>query len=443
MGLLTQDSIKSVENALHDAEVTLKHVTDSFLKSENERKDAVNSVQALLKDQENFITKIENDGNEELKLFFDARDQFIKHREQHAKIPYRFASKDISMANAHELYYEATIPFELLSNEAGREAYLKDFYDTYDDKYTAIRTKKDADLKVAMDKSYADGEPLEQNVDHIFDARSVVLNNEAKDLDAQISKADSAGDTDEVNRLKGLADKNKRSRQYLEEAREAIEDMFTEIRANYDTLTKAENEYVMASGVYNIVKSEIEIYVEKGENNPLLKQFEEEQKARKQHVEATVRNKERLMPLLKNKNTGLDNKMEEFTSDTNIFIEDIKTELGIDEAATTIIKQSIAELNEEYDKKGTEGVFTASKALELSRKSLFDLELAGINKLIKAACYKGETSIKLMESEITASQIIALNEGGYKITHASVSNAGRKLDDLFITIDWGFAAPTN
>ena len=173
-------------------------------------------------------------------------------------------------------------------------------------------------------------------------------------------------------------------------------------------------------------------------NSTILGQFENEKKTRKEIASKAVRNKERIMPLLKNANTGLDEKMEEFTSDTNIFIEDIKTELGIDEGATEIIKQSIDELNAEYEKKGTEGVFMASKALELSRKSLFDLELAGINKLIKAACYKGQTSIKIAEHKITGTQIVALNEGGYKVSHEKVDERAKNNPEVMIIIDWGF-----
>ena len=208
--------------------------------------------------------------------------------------------------------------------------------------------------------------------------------------------------------------------QSYDETKKAIAKLQTEeadIKAGLDKYTSDFNEY---------------------SNSTVLAQFEEEKKIRKNHVEKTVGNKERLMPLLKNANTGLDDKMNEFISDTNIFIEDIKTELGIDETATTIIRQSIDELNEEYDKKGTEGVFKASKALELSRKSLFDLELAGINKLIKAACYKGETSIEIEQVDITASQIIALNEGGYKISHKQESDKAKEEVQL-IVIDWGFA----
>ena len=173
-------------------------------------------------------------------------------------------------------------------------------------------------------------------------------------------------------------------------------------------------------------------------NSPILEQFEEEKKLRKEHVKSTVRNRSRLMPLLKNANTGLDDKMEEFTSDTNIFIEDIKAELDIDKGAEETIKKAIADLNSEYEKKGTEGVFMAAAALELSRKSLFDLELAGINKMIKAACYKGETSIKITEDKITASQIIALNEGGYKVTHESLGQPGDLEDIMVVVVDWGF-----
>jgi chromosome segregation ATPase len=285
------------------------------------------------------------------------------------------------------------------------EANIKSYQNIIASNKSAI---KDKDAAIDAAKAAGD-EALAKQLEKEKDALKVnVENTENKLVDSQAKVADNKANMEDLQRSYD-GTKTDISELQAEQA---------DIKAGLDKYTKDFNEY---------------------SNSKVLAQFEEEKEARKQHVESTVRNKERLMPLLKNANTGLDSKMDEFTSDTNIFVEDIKTELGVDEIAAEIIKQSIAELNDEYQKKGTEGVFMASKALELSRKSLFDLELAGINKLIKAACYKGETSIELMESEITASQIIALNEGGYKITHEK-NNKQYEQDKLSITIDWGFAA---
>lgn len=267
-----------------------------------------------------------------------------------------------------------------------------------------------------------------------------------QDKDAAINAAKAAG--------------NDALAKQLDKEKDALTASLSDTEVKKDTsltaLDKAKNEFSQLQDSYATVKAAIDKAQDKNadikselnnhttnfneySNSTVLKQFEEETKVRKNLTSRTLANKERIMPLLKNANTGLDEKMEEFTSDTGVFIEDVKEELGVDEGATEIIKQSIAELNSEYEKKGTEGVFMASKALELSRKSLFDLELAGINKLIKAACYKGETSIEILETEITGTQILALNEGGYKVSHKKF-NVDREDSDELIVVDWGFVS---
>ena len=216
-------------------------------------------------------------------------------------------------------------------------------------------------------------------------------------------------------------------------------DEFTQLQDSYTTVKAAIGK---AQDQNNLIKQALNRYTadfNEYSNSTVLKQFEEETKVRKNLTSRTLANKERIMPLLKNVNTGLDEKMTEFNSDTGVFIDDVKTELGIDTVAEEIMKEAITTLNTEYEKKGTEGVFMAADALQLSRKSLFDLELAGINKLIKAACYKGETSIEILETEITGTQILALNEGGYKVSHRKF-NVDREDSDELIVVDWGFAA---
>jgi predicted nucleic acid-binding Zn-ribbon protein len=270
-----------------------------------------------------------------------------------------------------------------------------------------------------------------------------------KDKTAEIDAAVAAGNDALAKQLDGeknallvsLSDTEQKKDASLT-ALDKAQNEFTQLQDSYATvknaITKAQDQNNDIKQALNKYTSDFNEY----SNSTILKQFEEETKVRKNLTSRTLANKERIMPLLKNANTGLDDKMQEFTSDTGVFINDVKEELGVDEGAVEIIKQSIAELNKDYENKGTEGVFTASKALELSRKSLFDLELAGINKLIKAACYKGETSIEILETEITGTQILALNEGGYKVTHKKF-NVDREDSDELIVIDWGFVAAPN
>lgn len=234
----------------------------------------------------------------------------------------------------------------------------------------------------------------------------------------------------------------------------AIDDgteMATEAKAIEDNLTELNQDYNKAKAHIKQLTSEIsdiEQEIKSVEESDLLQQFEAERKTRKVHVRQTLKNKERIKALINNSNIDIKDKQTEFNNDTEIFIKDIKSELNVDGTADNIINDAISNLNDKYNNegKGALGVFPADEAFKLTRESLFDLELAGINKKIKAACQKGLTSIDLSEDEITGPQILALNSGNYKISHYEVkqqSNVAalyRDATKLVIRIDWGFAS---
>ena len=134
--------------------------------------------------------------------------------------------------------------------------------------------------------------------------------------------------------------------------------------------------------------------------------------------------------------------MKDFDSDTQIIIKEIKEELEIDSEVEQRINSDIESLFERYDNEKDKDLadvnFSKDDAISLTRQSLYDLAISGVIKKIKQACYKGNTSIKLSEDEVSATHLIALHKAGYKVTHEAVRRPGRGKADTIFVIDWGF-----
>ena len=167
------------------------------------------------------------------------------------------------------------------------------------------------------------------------------------------------------------------------------------------------------------------------EEGDLIKQFEEETEDRKNLVKSTFFNKSRVAPLINNSNEGLDSVVSNYNADTSLFIKDIKEEIGFNSAAEDLLQNIVQELKE------NDKVLSADQALELTRKSLFNIQQKGIEDKIKVACEKGLTSIKLTSSQISATQIVALNSLGYKVTHYSIPQPHDIPDLMGVIIEWG------
>lgn len=167
------------------------------------------------------------------------------------------------------------------------------------------------------------------------------------------------------------------------------------------------------------------------EEGDLIKQFEEETEDRKNLVKSTFLNTSRVAPLINNSNEGLDSVVSDYSADTNLFIKDIKEEIGFNSAAEDLLQNIVQELKE------NDKVLSADQALELTRKSLFNIQQKGIEDKIKVACEKGLTSIKLTSSQISATQIVALNSLGYKVTHYSIPQPHDIPDLMGVIIEWG------
>ena len=163
--------------------------------------------------------------------------------------------------------------------------------------------------------------------------------------------------------------------------------------------------------------------IEKGE---LLNRYNLELEIRKSHARDSVRNKERIKPMLFNSNTEIAEKKKEMEEDSGIFITDIKAELEFTPEAEEIVKAVTSELNKE----GL--ILQASEAFALSRKSIFDV--SEIMDRIELACSHGQTSVTVDMDDVSGTKLIILNDAGYKISHIDTNG-----DDKKILIDWGFA----
>jgi len=197
----------------------------------------------------------------------------------------------------------------------------------------------------------------------------------------------------------------------------------------------SDNRNVMISrGIYEITLKPLKDYIEEGRSNNLVRKRAEEEEARKNIAEASIKDKRREKIILEFKADD-EQEHKEFQDDTEIMKTLLKQELNISEENETKIQNII----QEYE--GEKGDFNAGKALELTRASLFDLSKSGVIDKIKSACSKGLTSVSFDTEEISGTEILGLIWKGYKITHNSKPLAGpnRQLTRIStkIIVEWG------
>lgn len=339
------------------------------------------------------------------------------------------------------------------------ESQIKSKKDSIDDSSTRLkesneeiqhRTLNIQDLKESLEKLAADIPVLEKDIEA---AQSVILANKnktasndalLKQYDGELAAAESAGDDAEVKRLLQLIDdikvENKTLITEIDQKEVEVKDLKTQLTDAKTQQTEkgvelevSEKDLADNLAQYNELKNKLKLQqaeLEELESSTLLKEYEKQVETRKEHAKGTVKNKERIKVLLRDQNATVEDKLNEFDSDSEVFIKDIKAELEFTPEAESKLERVESELDEQ-------GImFRANDAFKLSSQSVYDIK--AIIEKIKKACYEGKTSIDLTESEVSGTQILMLNKAGYKITHANVSNPGRKLDDLVITIDWGF-----
>lgn len=244
----------------------------------------------------------------------------------------------------------------------------------------------------------------------------------------------------QVEAAKILADAEKAreaaatNRKDHEMAKEFIENEIEWAKDEHSDLAINNRGNMISGGIYNISVKSLKDYIEEGRTNSLVRKRAEEEEARKNIAEASIKDKRREKVILEFKPDS-DQEHKEFHDDTDIMKKLLKEELNISEENESKIQSIIRE------HEGEDGDFNAGKALELTRASLFDLNKSGVIDKIKAACSKGLTTVSFDAEEISGTEILGLIWKGYKITHNSkpLAGANRQLTRIStkIIVEWG------
>ena len=214
--------------------------------------------------------------------------------------------------------------------------------------------------------------------------------------------------------------------------RDMFEVVYKDIKKSYEAFAKSLFEIAISDHVNTFTITIANKWiVDNIDNNELLKRFNEEKEERKEAVRESFARQNRKNSILRDNFEEISQEMTDLDNDSEIVIDELKTEMGISgEGDDDIVKETI-KANKENQK-----IFDAMSALVLTRESLFDLSIGGIIEKIKEACYKGETKIQLTGDEISGTEIYALTQSGYKVTHQKISSPGRNKDNTLFTIDW-------
>ncbi len=218
-----------------------------------------------------------------------------------------------------------------------------------------------------------------------------------------------------------------------EEDRAKFAKAFDVVKESYEASFKATVEVMMATSpkekTYEILTKWI---VDEVDNSDLVIRFNKEKEERKEAIADSFKRADRQKALLTEKHDGLEDEKKDLTSDNDLIKKEFAEEMGITgEGEDVLVKESLSRLKEKQN------AFTASNAIELTRDSLFNLEII-IGK-IKEACSKGFSNVKITGDEISGTQLYSLIDLGYKVTHDTVFNQGRNRDNTVYTIDWTFA----
>lgn len=211
-----------------------------------------------------------------------------------------------------------------------------------------------------------------------------------------------------------------------------VRQMFDWTREEYSDLATDNKQFMIFSGIVMIGTRPLMDYIEEGKASNLIVIRENEQRARQEIGETSIKDKRREKIILEFKPDD-DKETNDFHKDTAIVRSALMETLGVTDENETKIRQIIKEYEDEE--------FTAEKALELTRASMFDLKDSGIIDKIKSACAKGLTSVTFDEKEISGTEILGLIWKNFKITHNSRPAPGpnRQLTriDTKVTVEWG------
>lgn len=245
-----------------------------------------------------------------------------------------------------------------------------------------------------------------------------------KPITEAAEKASTAADAARTAALEKLKDHK--------QAEAEVKQMFEWVRNEYSDLATDNKQFMIASGIVMIATRPLMDYIEEGKASNLIAIRENEQRARQEIGETSIKDKRREKIILEFKPD--DNKeTNDFHADTAIVRSALMETLGVTDENESKIRQIIKEHEDEE--------FTADIALQLTRASMFDLKQSGIIDKIKSACAKGLTSVTFDEKEISGTEILGLIWKNFKITHNSRPAPGpnRQLTriDTKVTVEWG------
>ncbi len=216
-----------------------------------------------------------------------------------------------------------------------------------------------------------------------------------------------------------------------EAEKEAFAKAHDNLQERYTSAYKSSVEIMLARFPKEKSEELLTKFIEEIDNSDLVTRFNKEKEERKEAIADSFKRADRQKALLKENHEDLQSEKEALTSDNDLIKKEFVAELGID-GDDVLVKESLSRLKEKQN------AFTASNALELTRDSLFNLEII-IGK-IKEACVIGLSNIKMTGDDISGTQIYSLIDLGYKITHEKINKPGRNRDNTVYTIDWTFAS---
>ncbi len=265
-----------------------------------------------------------------------------------------------------------------------------DFVEANEDDWTTIRAARDQGLKQESDK---------------------------QDQDLEI-------------KLKGFIDNisSEEDKARLDKAFEVLRDVYM---SAFKATVELENNKIVKEKVEELLTK----FIKEIDNSDLVIRFNKEKEERKEAIADSFKRADRQKALLKENHEDLKSEKEALTSDNDLIQKEFAAEMGISgDGDDVLVKESLSRLKEKQN------AFTASNALELTRDSLFNLEI--IIEKIKEACVIGLSNIKMTGDDISGTQIYSLIDLGYKITHEKINKPGRNRDNTINTKDWTFAPTT-
>ena len=195
----------------------------------------------------------------------------------------------------------------------------------------------------------------------------------------------------------------------INEASNAVKELDEKVRARDQVIEEVGKDIIALESdptavAFEKQKAERQDLVNKAFNSPLVKQ---------------VLLEDKIGPELKEAG-------DELTGDVEFLQEEFKNAMEVEN--DDLIKKTIDEVKDAGD------IITAEEALELSRKSIF--ELNSISEKIKEACAKGFTSLEVSNKEVSGLQVYALMELGYKVTH----EFDEYFEEVRYIIHWTYAS---